>query len=109
LSEVVEDFIAERLPGQRKGDEVARDLRREFGGLVDGKAVGPWRDRRIDEIEPSDVADVIRGVAKRAPHQARNVLGYVRRVFDWAVSTGKIKYSPCASIKPKALLRYAIA
>lgn len=101
---VVEDYIAERLPGQRKGAEVARDLRREFGGLVDGKPSGPWAAKRVDEIEPSDVADVIRTVAKRAPHQARNVLGYVSRVFDWAVSTGKIKYSPCASIKPKALL-----
>ena len=101
---VVEDFIAERLNGQRKGAEVARDLRREFGRWVDGKPSGPWASKRVDEIEPSDVADIIRTVAKRAPHQARNVLGYVSRVFDWAVSTGKIKYSPCASVKPKALL-----
>ena len=34
---VVEDFIAERLPGQRKGNEVARDLRREF--------VNSWRNK----------------------------------------------------------------
>jgi integrase len=102
--EVAEMFISERMSDKRSGMEVARAIRREFGGIVDGKPSGPWKDKNVGEIEPSDVADIIRTVAKRAPHQARNILGYVSRVFDWAVATGKIKYSPCASIKPKTLL-----
>jgi integrase len=102
--QVAEAFIAKRVLGTRKAAEVARDIRREFGGIVDGKATGPWRDRQIDEIEPSDVSEIILKVAKRAPHQARNLLGYCSRLFDWAVAASKIKYSPCSSIKPGTLL-----
>src|SRR5262249_4958612 len=94
---LLETYIAERLPGQRKAPVVTKDLRREFGT--------PWRNKRIDEIEPSDVADIIRAIGRRgATAQARNMLAYVRPLFGWAVATGRLKHSPCATIKPSALL-----
>jgi hypothetical protein len=75
---VAEAYIEERLGGQKKGDEVARDIRRVF--------VEKWSGRSIDSISRGDVADIIRATAKKTPAQSRNLLGYITWLFDWAQS-----------------------
>ena len=101
---VAEAYIAARLGKQRKGEEIARGIRREFGGRVDGQPVGPWAGKPITDIEPSDVAGVITRKAGTEPAQALNLLSQVGQVFNWAVATGKIKFSPSAPVKPSILL-----
>jgi Arm DNA-binding domain len=49
---VAEDFIKDKLPGERKGREAERDIRREF--------IPVWGKRPIAEIVPHDVRAVIR-------------------------------------------------
>lgn len=96
---VVEDFIADKLPSERKGKEVARDMRREF--------IGAWGDRPITEIDRAAVVAVIKAAKDRgSPHQARNLLGYASRFFNWAIVQGRygIETSPCDRLKPKDLV-----
>jgi integrase len=63
---------------QRKAAEVRTDVLREF--------VRPWGKRPITDITTLDVVTVIRA-KKDEGHsaQARNLLGHVKRLFDWAV------------------------
>src|ERR1700730_10894912 len=63
---VAEDFITDKLPSERKGREVERDIRREFIPL--------WGGRPITDIEPIDGRAAIKAVKDRpAPAQARNL------------------------------------
>lgn len=99
VSAVIEDFIADKLPSERKGKEVARDIRREF--------VGAWGDRPITEIDRAAVVAVIKAAKDRgSPHQARNLLGYATRFFNWAIVQGAygLETSPCDRLKPKDLV-----
>jgi integrase len=99
---VTEDFIRLAVigpkpdkPKQRKGTVVARELRSEF--------VGRWGRRPIDTITPHDVVAVLdEAVARGAPYQAHNLLGHVRRLFNWAIARGVygVDRSPCDRMKP---------
>jgi hypothetical protein len=96
---VAEDFITEKLPVERKGQEVERDIRREF--------IPPWGDRPVVEITASDVRAVIKAVKDRgAPYQAHNLLGHARRLFAWAIDQQAygLEASPCDRLKPKAII-----
>jgi integrase len=95
---VAEDFIQEKLPGERKGKEVERDIRREFIPL--------WGGRPITEITAQDVRGVIKAVKDRAPYQAHNLLGHAKRLFSWAIDQHVygIEVSPCDRLKPKAII-----
>jgi integrase len=95
---VAEDFIQNKLPRERKGAEVERDIRREF--------IPVWGKRPIIEITPLDVVNVIKPIAKRAPYQAHNCLGHIRRLFGWAVDQHAygIESSPVDRLKPKSLI-----
>src|SRR5262249_48113339 len=77
LAAVAEAFIKDKLPAERKGREVERDIRREF--------VSVWGRRPITDIAPRDIREVVRTKSKTAKPQARNLLGYAKRLFDWAV------------------------
>jgi integrase len=110
---VVEDFIRlavigadPKRPKQRKAPYVARGLRDEFvkdrldEGKVVRKGLGP---RPIDSITPHDILAVLDdAVARGAPYQAHNLLGHVRRLFNWAIARGVygIDRSPCDRMKP---------
>src|SRR5262249_50309478 len=75
---VAEDFIAEKLPGERKGFEVGADIRRVF--------ISAWGKRPITDIEALEVRNLIKRFKDAGkPAQARNLLGYVRRLFNWAI------------------------
>jgi integrase len=95
---VCEDFIREKLPKERKGAEVARDLRREFIPILG--------QRPIAEIGARDVVEIIKPIARRAPYQAHNCLGHVRRLFGWAVDQHAygIEASPVDRLKPKSII-----
>jgi integrase len=95
---VVEDFTRDKLSGERKGAEVARDLQREFVPIL-GR-------RPISEIIARDVIEIIKPIARRAPYQAHNLLGGVRRLFGWAVDQQAygIEASPVDRLKPQRII-----
>jgi integrase len=99
---VAEDFIREKLPSERCGTAVAREIRKEL------KA---WWPRPISEIARSDITQIIKAKAKTAPAAARNILGHIRRVFQWAIDQDSydIELSPAAGIKPTAIIGEKIA
>ena len=99
FSAVAEDFIASMDPTERKRHEVIRDIRKEL--------VGAWGDRPVLEIGPRDTIDLVVGIKTRgAPYQARNVLGYAKRLFSWAVSQHAygLTHSPCDSLRPEKII-----
>ena len=69
---VAEDWLKDAVRGkQRQGRTVELDLRREF--------IPRWGNRPITEITALDIRDVIKEIKDRAPSQARNVLGHLKR------------------------------
>jgi integrase len=100
FSAVAESFIdAITAQGQRKADIVARELRAEF--------ISRFGARPIAEIEPADIKAVIREAVQRgATYQAHNLLGHVRRLFNWAIAEDEygLERSPCDRLKPKDLI-----
>jgi len=96
---VAEDFIRDKLPSERKGREVERDIRREF--------MPPWGKRPIADLTPQDVRDVVKAAKDRgAPYQAHNLLVTARRLFSWAIDQQVygLETSPCERLKPKAII-----
>jgi integrase len=94
---IAEDFIREKLPGERRGGDVEREIRKEFKG---------WWNRPISDITDEDVIRVIRAKAKTAPASARNILGHAKRLFQWTVDqrTYGLRQSPAASIRPDPIV-----
>ena len=96
---VAEDFIKEKLPGERKGREVERDIRREF--------LPRWGRRAVAEITAQDVREVVKAAKDRgAPYQAHNLLVLARRLFSWTIDQQVygLEMSPCDRLKPKAII-----
>jgi integrase len=97
---VAEEYIAHiKRQEQRRARDVERDLRREF--------INRWNSRPITSIGPDDVAAVIKEVlARGARHQARNLLAYIRTLFEWVIASRiyGVEHNPCARLKPKVLI-----
>ncbi len=96
---VAEDFIKDKLPDERKGAEVERDIRREF--------IPEWGGRPISDIAPHDVCKVVKAAKDRgAPYQAHNLLTTARRLFSWAIDqlVYGLESSPCDRLKPKTII-----
>jgi integrase len=96
---VAEDFIRDKLPGERKGREVELEIRREF--------LPRWSRRPVSEITAQDVRDVVKAAKDRgAPYQAHNLLVLARRMFSWAIDQHVygLEASPCDRLKPKAII-----
>ena len=99
FSAVAEDFIKDKLAGERKGAEVERDVRRVF--------IPEWGKRPITDITPLDVRNLVKGYKDAGkPYQAHNLLGYARRLFNWAIGQHVygIEASPCDRLKPKDII-----
>jgi integrase len=94
---IAEAFIADKLPGERRGGDVEREIRKEFR---------LWWPRPISEITRSDVLAIIKAKKKTAPSAARNILGHARRLFSWAIDQDEfdIELSPAAGISPKSII-----
>jgi integrase len=99
---VAEDFIGGKLPSERRGADVEREIRKEFAG---------WWDRPIADIADEDVIRIIRAKAKTAPASARNVLGHAKRLFQWAIDqrTYGLRVSPASDIKPTSIVGDKVA
>ncbi len=95
---VAKDWFRDKLPGERKGKEVERDVRKAF--------MAAWSKRPITEITDLDVMSVINAKKKNAPAQARNLLGHAKRLFAWAIDQRVygLKASPCESLKPSKII-----
>ena len=98
--DVVADLYIKRvLPRQRRGEIVAKEIKREF--------IDRWKGRAITSITRRDVIEVINEAVERgAPYQARNLLGHARAMFNWAIEAGDygLESSPCDRIRPKHLI-----
>jgi integrase len=99
---VAEDFIRDKLPGERRGADVEREIRKEFK---------TWWDRPIADITDEDVIRIIRAKAKTAPASARNILGHAKRVFQWAIDQRAygFRVSPASDIKPTSIVGEKVA
>ncbi|AWL94115.1 site-specific integrase [Bradyrhizobium ottawaense] len=97
--EVVAEAWIANIASQRKGTEVANDVRREF--------VARWGKRPVTSITKEDVAAAI-GAKRDEGHapQAHNLLGYARRLFDWAVHQHAygIEISPVEKLRASKLI-----
>jgi integrase len=96
---VAAEFLDRHATGLRKEKEARTIIGQEF--------VRRWGARPITDIEPAEVATAIRAIVKRgAPYQAHNALGYIRRLFNWAIGTHQfgIQASPVALLKPADLI-----
>src|SRR5262249_15908273 len=54
---VAEDFIRDKLPSERKGREVAQDIRREL--------IPKWGKRPIADITPLEVRNIVKAIKDR--------------------------------------------
>jgi len=95
---VVEDFICEKLPSERKAKEVERDIRRQ---LIPSLGKIP-----ITDITRQDIRQLIETKKKTAKVRARNLLGLVKRIFNWAVDSEKygIEVSPADGLKAEKII-----
>jgi integrase len=95
---VAEDWFRDKLPGERKGREVERDIRSQFMPL--------WEKRPIADIGELDVLSVINAKKRTAPAQARNLLGDLKRLFSWAIDQRcyGLTVSPCDHLKPAKVI-----
>lgn len=95
---VVDDFIRDKLPEERKGEDVKREIRRDL--------LPVWEKRPITEISDLDVIAVISGKAPDGKTGARNLLALIKRFFRWAVAKRiyGITESPCATLSAKDIL-----
>ena len=116
---VAEDYLRLQVigsdpdkPRQRKGREVVRDFRRVFIAL--------WGERPVTSISRREVLMLIEGIRDHgtvatlaaygkggkaekapAPVQARNLLGYLKAFFRWAIRRDiyGLESSPCEYLK----------
>jgi len=96
---VAGEFLGRCAKGWAKHADAKKTLEEEFGKR--------WRGRPAADIQPIEVADAIRAIVKRgSPYQAHNALGYLRRMYNWAIGTNEfgLTASPVASLKPKDLI-----
>jgi integrase len=95
---VAADFIAEKLPSERKGREVERDIERDF--------IPAWGALPITEITDLHIISVIKNKKQTAPVQARNLLGIAKRLFSWAVDQRcyGLTASPADTLKPNRII-----
>jgi integrase len=70
-------------------------------------AAEPLDEPPVIRARSQVVAAAIRAIVQRgSPYQAHNALGYIRRLFNWAIGTHEfgIRASPVERLKPKDLI-----
>jgi integrase len=96
---VAAEFLDRHASGLAKAAEARR--------IIQGEFVKRWGPRPVVDIMPEEAAAAIRAIVKRgAPYQAHNALGYLRRLFNWAIGTHEfgITASPVERLSPKDLI-----
>jgi integrase len=96
---VAADFLDRHAKGLAKYGDCKTTMEREF--------VNRWGARPVTDITMPEVAAAVRAiVARGSPYQAHNALGYIRRLFTWAIGTGEygIEVSPVERLRPAELI-----
>lgn len=95
---VAEDFIRDKLPSERKGKDVEREIRRDL--------LPKWAALAISEITDLHVSALIKAKGRDGKIGARNLLALIKRFFRWAVAQPEygLKISPCAIIRASDIL-----
>lgn len=92
--EAVSDVFLDRYAAKlAKAGEARAIFRKEF--------VPRWQNRLVTEITPKEAAEAIRAIAERgAPYQAYNAFGWLRRLYNWAISSGEhgVQLSPVSRL-----------
>jgi integrase len=104
FASVAEDFIVRHVRKLRSGAEVEAAIRREL--------VERWGERPITDISRRDVIALIEEIADTGRNAAaRKMHAYCSKLFGWAVARGKygLETSPCADVKPAALIGAPVA
>lgn len=96
---VAEAFFREGLRGQRQGRVVVRDITKVFINEAG------WGPRPIHEITALDVRSVIKQYHDKVYH-AHNLLGCLRRLFNWAIDQQVygLEASPCDRLKANKVI-----
>ena len=90
---------------ERHGSKLAKvaDMRKSL--LIDFGS--RWADRPVVDIRAEEVAAAVREIVGRgSPYQAHNALGYLRRMYNWAIGTHEfgVEMSPVERLRPKDLI-----
>lgn len=95
---VAEDFIREKLPSERKGKDVEREIRRDL--------LPEWGKLAITDIMDLDVSALIKVKGRDGKIGARNLLALIKRFFRWAIAQPEygISVSPCANLRATDIL-----
>src|SRR5262245_7219970 len=98
FASVAEDFIREKLPGERRGRDAELHLRRIF--------IPRWGNRPVVYITRSDIKAVLLEVKQDTPVMAHALFGTVRRLFNWAIEQDDygLESSPCDHLKAKSVI-----
>lgn len=95
---VVEDFIRDKLPTERKARDVESEIRREL--------LPKWKSKPIADITDVDVLTLVKVKARKFKIAAKNLFALIKRFFRWAVAQRiyGITVSPCATISAKDII-----
>lgn len=96
---VAGDFITEYAPRLAKAKQAKAIIEAEF--------VKRWKDWPIVDIGPVQCEEAIKAIkARGAPYQAHNAYGYLRLLFNWAISTPKygVKELPLERLRPVRII-----
>lgn len=115
VAAVADEFIRRHVTKLRTAKAVEASIRHELLGqalqngewIADPKQTDSWRDRPIIEITRRDVIELMEAIVDRGtPHQARKVLAYVRKLFNWAIARDRygLAVSPCDRVRPRDIV-----
>ena len=95
LSKIIDEFIAEHVVTLKSSKTVTAYLKNDFE---------PVFGRRLPkDISRREVSDFITKKASLAPSSARQLLIYVKKVFEFALDRDYIDSSPVLTIKPNSI------
>src|SRR6516165_3708160 len=97
---VADDFIRQKLCGERRGSAVEREIRRDL--------LPTWTDKPIASITDTDIIAMVRSkLSRKGPgahsgqSAARNLLALLKRFFRWVIAQRAygLNTSPCEGLR----------
>jgi len=96
-SKVVEEFVSSLIKG-----DYSRKTIDTYSLCLNAHTLKEWGDRTVDEITGDEIRNLVKSkVGHRSASQQKNVLKYIRAVFNFAVEKGYLKSNPTPSMKFK--------
>ena len=86
-----------------QGREGSKYERYRWRNLLNNYAMPLLGDKRVDEIERTDVIDVLKPIWNSAPNAGRNVQNRIRRIMTLCMSRGFIENNPVDEVVKAAL------